>query len=157
MYFRADPVNVELTGNRISSVPLTSRAWLLDGGKYATLTGPVSPLLESARPCRHRGPSDRAGASSGWTWCSPMLTPDHLKGVPAYTTNAAPKEDGVDGTDRVLIGAVEIVVRASYRPGPEGNFQLPVRVAFQPTPRAGVAGTVPWPDAAWAWRFFRAA
>ena len=144
-FFRADPVNVELIGNRISSVPFDFEGMkLLDGGKFATLSGPASPLLEKREALPATGAFKPTGrvqrVDMVFTNVDRRIT---WKGVPPRTTNAPPKEDGVDGTDRVLIGAVEVALGRPTARDSEGNFRVPVRVAFQPTPRAGVSGTVP--------------
>ncbi|MBL9175624.1 MAG: hypothetical protein JNL10_18930 [Verrucomicrobiales bacterium] len=145
VYFRADPLNVDLTGNRISSVPFDFEDMkLLEGGKYATLSGNASPLLEKREALETKGTFQPGGriqrVDMVFTNVDRRIT---WKGVPPRTTNAPPVVDGVDGTDRVLIGAVEIVAGRPTARDAQGNFRLPVRVAFQPTPRAGVSGTVP--------------
>jgi len=141
--FRADALDVDLSGNRISSVPLDfERMQPLPGGRFASLSEGSSPLL------------DRRGAlpfSGGFAPLGVVERVDMVftnishrigwKGLPFGVTNGPPQEGETAGTDRVLIGAIEVLCG---RPETGGRqFRLPVRVAFQPTPLAGVPGTMP--------------
>ncbi|MEN9675564.1 MAG: hypothetical protein RIS76_1460 [Verrucomicrobiota bacterium] len=147
VFFRQEPLDMNLSDNRISSVPFDFQSMKpLAGGRFAKLADGSSPLMElrEALPAPSGfiplGPVDRVEM---------MFTNVSLripwKGIPVGVTNGPPQEGVFQGVDRALIGAVEVICGRPAAVGPGGVFRLPVRVAFQPTPLAHVQGTTPLP------------
>ncbi|MBN8246599.1 MAG: hypothetical protein J0L84_04065 [Verrucomicrobia bacterium] len=142
--FRADALEVDLSGNRISSVPLDfERMQALDGGRVARLSEGASPLLNRRKALPQAGGFAPLGGVERvemvFTNVSRRIP---WKGLPFGVTNGPPQEGETVGMDRVLIGGIEVLCG---RPdsGGGGQFRLPVRVALQPTPLAGLPGTLP--------------
>ena len=142
--FRGDALEVDLEGNRISTEPLDFAGMQpLRGGRLATLTEGSSPLMELREALK----TGRGFAPMGALERVEMVFTNvqrriPWKGVPFGTANTRPSEGSTEGLDRVLIGAIEVLCGVPLPPS-GGEFRLPVRVAFQPTPRAGIPGTAP--------------
>lgn len=147
VFFRQEPVDMDLSDNRISSVPYDFTSMKpLSGGRFGKLTDGSSPLME---------PREAMPTSGNF---APMGLPERLdmvftnifrriawKGVPPGISNDVPRQGVFEGPDRVLIGAVEVVCGRPSSKASQGTFRLPVRVAFQPTPFARIQGTTPLP------------
>lgn len=147
MLSRQEALDMDLSGNRISSIPFDFEEMkLIRGGRLARLSDGSSPLLEVR---------DALPASAGFVPIGALERVDMIftnvnrriawQGVPFGAARETPRAGAFEGLDRVLIGAVEVVCG---RPDPataDGNLRVPVRVAFQPTPYAGLSGTRPLP------------
>ncbi|MCW5559529.1 MAG: hypothetical protein KIT22_17070, partial [Verrucomicrobiae bacterium] len=142
--FREDALDVDLSGNRISSVPLDfQRMQPLEGGRVNRLSEKASPLLDRRAALPFSGGFSPLGVVERvdmvFTNVSHRI---RWKGFPVGVTKGKPEEGETAVTDRVLIGGIEVLC-GRPETGGDRQFRLPVRVAFQPTPLAGVPGTVP--------------
>lgn len=143
---RFDALNVNLSGNQVSGVPFDfERLKRLDGGRTAKLGERSSPLQERRRPL----PAPREGFQPFGIVERVVLiqtnAPRQLRfqGIPLGAKKPVTFETNY--TDRVLMGACEVVIGTPKPAGPEGTFTVPVRVAIQPTPLGSLPGTRPLP------------
>lgn len=143
---RPDALNVELSGNRLSSVP-----W--DFSQFDTVSaGKVASLGENSAPTfqQRRRPLP---ASAGF---EPVGNVERVHALYTnlprrYVVAAAATNRGkvnVRRTEQLrvephLIGAEELILANPGRSERDGTFTIQARLALQPTPLSGLSGTRP--------------
>lgn len=141
---RQDALDVDLTDNRLSSVPFDFMDLKpLEGGRLKQLGERSSPLLNVRRPASPRGnfrPTgvvERVGMILGnrpmqikWSGVAPGDT----QNLQQVVTNVV---------DRVLVGGLEVVCGTPTIEVGGTKVTVPVRVVIQPTPLADAPGTRP--------------